>query len=238
LCYVLALALAGAILLMIGSTPATAQDINPYDYFQFRYEPVTFDKSVITQGGVFHATITGSLTCTKDLPVSLPVSGVIIVSQVVAEHTESGAVVNINPSYTTNVSPFPSKEGETTEISLSVPLQFPAEAEPGDYNVIGKINEVRIKLILGSLEITSYFPPEQPMGTVEYAPAAPTPTPAEHATKPDSDSTPGLTESTKPPTAPLDDKRVLSWWSIALVVLAITAIIFFVVRYVWNMRRD
>jgi len=237
LCCVLALVLAGAVLL-IGPTPATAQDINLYDYFQFSYEPVTFDKSVITKGEVFHATITGSITCIKDLPVPLPVSGVIIISQVVAEHTKSGAVVNINPSYTIDVRPFPSKVGEKSEISLSAPLRFPTEAEPGNYNVIGKINEARMKLILGSLKITSYFPPEQPMGTVEYVPATPTPAPGELVTKPDPDSTLGLTEPMKPPTATVDDKSGLSWWSIALIALAITAIMFFVVRYVCNMRRD
>ena len=182
----LALVLAGAMLLM-SPTPATAQDLNPSDYFQFSYEPVTFDKSRITEGEVFHATIAGSATCTKDLPVPLPVSEVIVISQVVAAHTESSITVILNQSYTINVRPFPSKAGETTEISQSVPLQFPPAAESGDYNVIWKINEARIKLALASLEITRYLPPELPMGTVEYAPAVsnqtgenpPAPTPTE-----------------------------------------------------------
>ena len=88
--------------------------------------------------------------------------------------------VTLNPSYTITIKPFPSKTGDTTEINQVVPLKFPAQAESGDYNVIGKIIKAEVKIGFVWIDVTQYLPEEQPMGSLKYtAPeTAPTPTPA------------------------------------------------------------
>ena len=93
---------------------------------------MTFDKSEINGSEVFHATIAGRATCTQDLPVSI--SEASLTSQVVAVHTASGTTVTLNDSYTISIESFPSRKGETAEISQEeILLQFPAQAESGDY---------------------------------------------------------------------------------------------------------
>jgi len=147
----------------ISPLPAVAQSVE--EYFQISYDPVSFSKNEIHGSEVFDATIHGRATCTKDLPVSA--SEAIITSRVVATHTVSGTRVTLNPSYTVTIKPFPSKEGDTTEINQVVPLQFPAQAESGDYNVIGELIEAKVKVVF----VWGDAPESTPTPT-------PTPTPA------------------------------------------------------------
>lgn len=232
----LAIALILAICLCpISPSLASAQDFNPKDYFQLNYDPVTFSKNEIKGSEVFHATIAGRATCTQDLPVPLPVSEVIITSKVVAEHIESGATVTLNPGYTVTIKPFPSKKGDNIEISQSVPLQFPAEAESGDYNIIGKINEAHIKLVLGSLEITSYLPPEQSMGTVKYTAPVSTEAPTPPSPEPEQSPQPTLKSTPAGPAAPApaEAETGMPWWAELIVLIAVATTIF---NIIWFLR--
>ena len=171
----LGIALALAIFLcLISPSPTSAQE--PSEYLDLSYEPVVFDKSEINGSEVFHITIKGILTCNKALPVS--VSEVNVTSEVVAEHVSGGVWVTLNPNYTIAINPFPAKEGETAEISQSVPLQFPSQAISGDYHVIGKIVEAKAKVLLAWIDATSFLPKEQHMGTVKYTTPESTASPA------------------------------------------------------------
>ena len=220
-----ALTLAGALSLM-SSSPASAQDLS--ENFQLSYDPVTFDKTEIQGSEVFHATIAGRATCIKDLPISA--SEATLTSQVIAEHVASGTKVTLNSSYTISIKPFPSKKGETAEISQAVPLQFPAQAESGDYNVIGKIIEAKVKIGFMWIEVTGFLPQEQTMGTVKYiAPeptSTPTPTPAPAPTLPPA---PAPTP-TPPPTPP---EHGLAWWVWLIVAVAVATT---VMNIIWFLR--
>jgi len=209
----LAVALTLAVFLCLISTPlASAQDLA--EYFQLSYDPVTFDKSEINGSEVFHAAIAGRATCTQDLPVS--VSEASLTSQVVAVHAASGTTVTLYDRYTISIKPFPSRKGETAEISQEIPLQFPALAESGDYNVIGKIVEAKVKVFLGWLPVTEFLPQEQPMGSVKYI--AP-----ESTAAPSSQSTPTST----PP------EKAIAWWVWLMVAVAAATT---AINIVWFLR--
>jgi len=206
-----ALTLAGALSLM-SSSPASAQDLS--ENFQLSYDPVTFDKTEIQGSEVFHATIAGRATCIKDLPISA--SEATLTSQVIAEHVASGTRVTLNSSYTISIKPFPSKKGETAEISQAVPLQFPAQAESGDYNVIGKIIEAKVKVGPIPLDVTGFLPQEQTMGTVKYIAPEPTSTPTP-APVPILPPTPAPT----PTPAPAPTESGIPWWVWPVVAIAV-----------------
>ncbi len=222
---------------LISSLPASAQDIQ--EYFHIEFDPVSFSKTEIQGNEVFQATILGRVTCTQDLPMSVGEAS--FTSRVVAKHAGSGTEVILNSSYTITVKPFPSKEGDTTEINQAISLQFPAQAESGDYNVIGKIIEAKVKIGFAWIDVTQYLPEEQPMGSLKYTASeiAPTPTPA-----PAPSPIPAPTPTPKPvptpapsptpaPTTALPEYAIPWWvWPIVVVAAATT-----VLNIVWFVRR-
>jgi len=185
---------------------------------------VSFNKSEIHGSEAFSATILGRATCIKDLPVT--VSEVSITSRVVAKHAVSGTGVTLNSSYTISIKPFPSKKGETAEISQAVPLQFPAQAESGDYNVIGKLVEAKVKVGFAWVEVTGYIPQDQFMGSLKYiAPqSTPTPTPV---------PTPTLPPTPTPPPSPTPPEHGLAWWVWLIVAVAVATT---VTNIIWFLR--
>jgi len=220
-----ALTLAGALSLM-SSSPASAQDLS--ENFQLSYDPVTFDKTEIQGSEVFHATIAGRATCIQDLPISA--SEATLTSQVIAEHVASGTKVTLNSSYTISIKPFPSKKGETAEISQAVPLQFPAQAESGDYNVIGKIIEAKVKVGPIPLDVTGFLPQEQLMGSLKYVAPQPTSTPA-----PAPAPAPALPPAPAPPptSPPIPPEHGLAWWVWLIVAVAVATT---VMNIIWFLR--
>ena len=234
----LAIALIMAVSLWtINPLPTAAQDLS--GFFLLSYEPVTFDKSEINGSEVFHATIAGRATCAQDLPMS--VSEASITSQVVAEHVTSGTTVTLNASYTVTIKPFPSKKEDTAEITQVVPLQFPAQAESGDYNVIGKIVEAKVKVGFLSPEVTPYLPQKQRMGLVKYTAPEMTPTPATMPTPPPASTptpasppAPAPTLTLTPVPTPAPTKYIIPWWvwlSVAIAGITTTANIIWFLRY-------
>jgi hypothetical protein len=149
-------------LISVGVAPAAALSVD--DYFTYSYQ-ATFSKDVVYGDEVFWAEGTARVTCTKDLPLS--VSEAYVTGRMVARHSESGTEVILNSSYTVSIIPFPNKEGEVTQVSHSVPLQFPDGSEPGLYNVVGELIEARIKAILW-FTVTDSLPPIQEIGPVTY----------------------------------------------------------------------
>jgi hypothetical protein len=149
-------------LLLISQTPAVALSVD--DYFVISYT-VEFSKDEIYGNELFYATITGQAACIKDLP--LTVSEAFMSGCLVAEHEDSGAKVILNPSYTITISPFPTKKGETTQGSQTVPLSFPAGSQPGRYNIIGELIEARVKAVLW-FTVTLYLPQFESLGSVTY----------------------------------------------------------------------
>ncbi len=229
----LAFALILAVSLWLGSpSPTAAQDAE--DYFRFDYDPVLFDKNEIQGAETFNMTISGRAVCTKDPPISIKEAN--IVSRVTAENTVTGATIILNPGYTVTIKPFPSKAGDITEISQVVSLQFPGEAETGDYNVTGEIIEAKVKFGIGSLDIKGYLPQSQHMGTVKYIrpETMPAPTPA---SAPTPAPTPGTTPAPEPTTTslpaptPAPPEPGMAWWAWIIVAAATAATLFNIVWY-------
>jgi len=163
----LAIALVLAISLVpISTSPAAAITLG--DYFQISYDPVEFSQTEIHGNEVFYATIKGRATCIEDLPSPYNmVSEASITSRVVAQHQVSGTSEILNPSYTITIKPFPTKKGDTYTIEKVIPLQFPEGSESGDYNVLGELIEAKAKALLW-IDVTSYLPSSQAMGSVTY----------------------------------------------------------------------
>ena len=190
--------LVSASLLVAGARPATAQGLE--DHFQISYDPVAFDKTEVYGDETFHATVHGSATCSQDLPA--PVKEARIDGRVVAQHVASGALVTLNAGYTVTIEPFPDEEGESTEIEQVVPLQFPGQSEPGEYQVRGELVSAKVKVFGLWVDVTEHLPQTEHMGSVSYwaegpppgatatPPPAPTPTPA---------TTPGTTAPAQTP---------------------------------------
>lgn len=221
-----------AALCFISASPAAALDLNPADYFQLSYEPVNFDKVEIAPGGAFNAIIKGHAVCSKSLPIS--VSQAVITSKVIARHNTSGSSLTLNESYTVTIKPFPGKKGETFEISQAIPLQFPPQAEPGEYTVIGQLIEAKVKVFFLWPSVTGSFPREQSMGTVKVIvpePAPPAPQPAASETPPSSPPpspppTPAPTPTPSPTPAPIPESTgpsLMPWWGELLIIVVAAA---------------
>ena len=203
-------------------SPLPAAALSLADYFQLSYDPVSFSKNEIHGSEAFHSTIKGRATCSKNLPV--PASEGSITSRIIAEHTVSGTSVTLNASYTISIKPFPSKAGDTIEINQDVPLKFPAQAESGDYNIIGQLIEAKVKVAFIWGTVTEYLPQEQLMGSVEYT--APEPTPTSAAT-PTPTLTPPHTETPAPP------EYGIAWWVWLIVAIAAAAT---AMNLIWFLR--
>jgi len=207
------------VLSLVSSFPAAAQNLE--DYFQLSYEPVSLSKSEIHGSEVFQATIIGRATCNKDLPVSATEAS--ITSRVVAEHKAGGGRVTLNSSYVVTIKPFPSKEGDIAEINQVVPLQFPAQAKSGDYDIIGELIEAKVKVGFW-IEVTDYLPKKQHMSSVKYiAPEStsepePAPTPAP---TPAPAQTPAETPAPTPNPLTIPLWYSLPWWVWLLVAVAV-----------------
>ena len=184
---------------LVSPFPVVAQSVG--EYFQISYDPVSFSKDKIEGSEVFQATIKGRATCTKNLPVS--VSKASLTSRIVAEHAVNGTEFTLNSNYTITIEPFPSKEGDTAEINQVVSLQFPAEAESGDYNIIGRLIEAKVKVIVGSLNVAEFLPPDQLLGSVNYTSLGLPPTPAP-----------------TPPSTPAPQEYYIPWWVWLIVAAA------------------
>ena len=148
--------------------------------------------------------------------------------------------------------PFPSKEGDISEINQVVPLQFPGEAETGDYNIVGEIIEAKVEFGLFPLDVTEYFPQSQQIGSVKYiglgalpapeSPSVPTPTPAPApAPTKESTTTPPPELKTTPLPAPASVPTPLdngvTWWVWIIVAAAIATTLFNIVWYLRNRTR-
>jgi len=185
----LAIALVLAVCLVpTGQAPVSAQSID--DYFTIDYT-VSFSQDVIYNNNPFSATVTGTATCIQDLP--LTITEAIITGCIVAQHEDSGTWVTLNPSYTTTINPFPTKEGDTTHDSQTVELSFPVNSQPGNYQVFGELTEARVKAVLW-FNVTSYLPRYQSMGSIAYLPGSDYEDEEEETTEPESPGTTDLSD--------------------------------------------
>jgi hypothetical protein len=206
------------------ASPALALDLNPTDYFQLTFDPVTFDKSNAAAGEVFHITIKGRAACFKDLP--LPISEVSITSQVVARPAAGGPALVLNPQYIISIKPLPNKAGQTFDINQTVTLQFPAGAAPGNYSVIGQLTEAKVKVIIW-IDVTGSFPQEENMVAVKCIVRSPASTPT---TAP-----PPVAATQATPAAPVFGTTALL--TITVIVLVIAVVVLLVVLLVVLRRR-
>ena len=199
-CLAIALILAVSFWL-VSPLSAVAQSVG--EYFQISYDPVSFSKDKVEGSEVFQAIIRGHATCIKDL--SVPISEASLTSRVIAKYKVNGTEFTLNSSYIIEIKPFPSKQGDTVEINQVVPLQFPVEAESGDYDVIGRLIKAEVKSLVGSLDVTGFLPQDQLMGSVSYTALAPALSP---------------TSAPTPAPIPAPQKYAIPWWVWLIVAIA------------------
>jgi hypothetical protein len=174
-------------------TAPAASSESAVDYFNLSYDPATFSKTNILRNEAFSVTIHGNATCTDDLP---PIRSGRIIGRVVASNVSTGHRIVINSQYTVNIDPFPNDPGEYTEMTVTVPLQFPASDIPGDYSIIGETITAEVYLLGDWEDVTDSVPASHVLGSVHYATSGtastPTPTPT-HTSIPSVTSTPSAT---------------------------------------------
>jgi len=158
-------------------TPPEAISESVGDYFNISYA-VTFNKTNILRDESFSVTMHGNATCTNNLP---PISRGRIIGCVIAKNISSGHQIIINSEYTLTIDPFPHHKGDSTEITVTVPLQFPAYDIPGDYSIVGETIKAEGFTLGEWKDVTEYMPASHVLGSVHYATSGttstPTPTP-------------------------------------------------------------
>jgi len=142
--------------------------LNIDDYFTYSYS-MQLSQTEVQGSQVFYVTISGQATCIDDL-LGLTPSRAYVTSRVIARHTDTGAEVTLQPSYTLDIDPFPDK-GETVEETVVVPLVFPPGSMSGTYTVIGEIVEAKVRAVIW-VTVTPFLPPSQELGTVTYQDSA------------------------------------------------------------------
>jgi len=183
-------------------TPPAASSDSAVVYFNLSYDPAIFSKTNILRNEAFSVTIHGNATCTDDLP---PIRSGRIIGRVVASNVSTGHRIVINSQYTVNIDPFPNDPGEYTEMTVTVPLQFPASDIPGDYSIIGETITAEVYLLGDWEDVTDTVPASHVLGSVHYATSgtASTPTPTPSATsKPSITATPTTTATSNATMSP------------------------------------
>jgi len=222
--------------LLTSPPPAAAQDIDLLGYYEFSYEPVTFDQGVI-QGvvrgsDVFYLTVRASAVCTEDFP--LAVGSAELTATVVAEPAAGGEELTLHEGYTLTIDPFPSQQGQSTEIDKTVPLRFPPGSGPGEYEIVSVIVEASVKVGILPVSIAGFLPERQPMGTLTYAaPYTALPTPATTTTT----ATTSVAATTPADGAGETDFGKWGNWVIIAEVIAGGTIVLLIVLRVFRRRR-
>jgi hypothetical protein len=229
--------LLAALACLAAASPALALDLNPANYFQISYDPITFDKTRVAPGEVFHTTIKGQAVCNKTIPV--PVSEATVTSKVIARG--GGTDYTLNPSFTIDINPFPDKAGQTYDINLPLDLQFPVDAPPGDYDVVWQLVQARAKISFIWTDVTSSLPAEQAMSAVTVT-NSPPPSSTVIITNPQNPQS--STTITVPPPPPFTVGPTTSGgvplWLLPLIIgaLIIAVIVIIIFAVVLRHRRD
>ena len=182
---------------LITPSPALSMDLG--GYFQVNYNPAVFSKTDIVGSEAFTVTIHGNATCIKDLPMTVKKGRA--TGNVTAVHSVSGHQIILQATYTVDIDPFPSHQGDHAEMTVTAPLQFPAHGEAGQYSVIAETVKAEIYFLGGWSDVTDMIPASETLGTVNYTPASVTPTPTPTET-PTSGVTPTPTETLAPGVTP------------------------------------
>lgn len=155
-----------AVAMTAAPSPTTALFID--DYFDLNYD-IELSTSSVRGSDTFYADITGTATCTQDLP--LTITDGYVKFRVVAKNQDTGDEYMLNESFTLDIDPFPNDEGESTEASATVSLTFQENSPAGEYDVAAKLIKARANtLLLGEIPVTKYLPSREEMGSVSYIP--------------------------------------------------------------------
>ena len=144
---------------------------NVEDYYQVDYASVEFSKTEIHGAEIFYASTSVSITCIRNVPINISQGR--FTYRVIAEHKVSGNITILNPSYTIDITPFPTMAGDIYEINEAVPLQFDQVSESGDYDIVLELTRAELRVFSSWYDITGDIPEEQRtqfIGMVGYAP--------------------------------------------------------------------
>jgi hypothetical protein len=148
--------------ILLDIQPVNALSVS--DYFTLNYN-ITISTYNINEGQTFNAVASGTGTCKAELPISP--SAAVIDSRVIATNQSTGIEVTLNPDYELNISPFPNKVGQTLQLTQTIPLIFPAGSTTGSYDVKGELISAKVDAVIW-IDVSSYLPSSQDIGTVNY----------------------------------------------------------------------
>ena len=157
------LMLAGCLPILI---PLPVFAIDASSYFNITYTTI-LNKQEIHGGDTISAVVTGKAVCSKDLPLS--VSEGYVKGRLRARNEATGTTIDLGSDYTVTINPFPQKQGDSSEQSMSILLNFPQGVQPGQYVIYGELIEARVKAILW-FTVTSYLPSTQELARITILP--------------------------------------------------------------------
>jgi len=153
-----------ACLIPITHSPVAA--INIEDYFEINYQ-LELSQNEVHVGDDFYLLIKGKVACIENVPV---VNKVAVTGKIIARHKTTGDEQVLNSGYSLTIEEFPKNKGDTYELEKTIKLRFPSGSPPGDYTVIGKLNQVTVNDWDFTEFITDNLPSytSQTLGSVNY----------------------------------------------------------------------
>jgi hypothetical protein len=159
------------------NSPEIAEASWPSECFSITYTAV-FSKTEILGNESFSVTIHGNATCINDSDTCSfsVVKKARVTFNVTAVHSGSEVILQ-SSGYIILISPFPSTKGQSVDRTVTIPLQFPAHGEAGEYSVIANIVKAEIYISGWGNAPAGVVPAGVTLGTVSYATESATPTP-------------------------------------------------------------
>jgi hypothetical protein len=169
LCLILVTAVPGLALAFPMAVSAAGSNPSIQDYFKVSYT-TQFGDTNISYNENFSLTITGTITCIKDLVFPYNAVGEAnITGAITAVAATSGSEITLYPSYNLKLSPFPKKAGQSIQASKKFNLKFPGKSPSDSYNIMGKLIRAQAKSGLLTVDITNLLPQSTTLGTIQYS---------------------------------------------------------------------
>ncbi|MFC1900205.1 hypothetical protein ACFLYN_01285 [Chloroflexota bacterium] len=148
----------------IAFMPARANAQSVSDYYSITYN-VQFSATQVTGTNSFSATVTAEATCINDFPLSA--SQASITGRITARNQGTGATVVLNSGYTLTIDPFPDDTGDSAQVQITVPLQFPAGSTTGTYTITAELISATVTVLV-PIDVSGFLSSSQDVGSISY----------------------------------------------------------------------
>jgi hypothetical protein len=138
----------------------------PSEFVDFNFEPISIDNIEISGNTWFSITLSGNVTCLKDIPYQ--VNKLVIVPKIIARNCSTTEEVTLNVSNNITAESIPLVQGEVLGFNQILKLQFPGQVSAGQYDLYLYAEDIKVDI--GFLvDIADLFQlGEQYLGSLTY----------------------------------------------------------------------